>query len=178
MPWLWFWRRRNCALTPSEAPCVKALKNALLTLALQTVHADRVEKDTLFDGYASMDGTKLPIPAGCDLVSACFSYVIDRAEFRRDPWYTVGMEQKIDAIEQYIGNNLDTQQKVEDLFTAFADLLEPPPPGSAFDSPSPSRSCPRVISTCKRSCPRVISTCKRSCRCSSSSSSSFPARTC
>jgi hypothetical protein len=136
MPSWWWWP--SPAVPPSEAPHVKALKNALLTLAMLTVHRDCIcDKPTA--GYAAMDGATLPNAAGCHLANACFTYMPDRGGLRADPWYTRVMEDKLDAIERFIARHIDTTEKAEELFEIFvASFCGSPSPSPPSPSPSPS----------------------------------------
>ena len=101
---------------------IESLKNALLTLALMRVRYN--DRDDLNMNYATFDGTKLPMVSGCDLTHACFSYICDRDEFRRSPFYTKQMERKHDAIDMYLKRNLGMHEQVEDFFKAFVANLE------------------------------------------------------
>lgn len=96
---------------------IELLKNALLTLALMRVRS-KDRDDTNMD-YTLFDGTKLPMLSGCDLANACFSYIVDRAEFRSSLFYSRQMELKHDAIDLYLKRNLASYEQVEDLFNAF-----------------------------------------------------------
>lgn len=103
--------RRKPVQTPLDR-----LKNALLSFALAITCKNDVSESAL---YANYDGTKLPTMSGADLTNACFTYILDVNEFRKDPWYSQVMEAKIHAINRYIDKNLDTDEKVTILFNKF-----------------------------------------------------------
>ena len=69
--------------------------------------------------YGKYDGKKLPNLAGASLTNACFTYILDIAEFRRDPLYSDVMEAKISAVHKYIDANLNTEDKVIDFFEKY-----------------------------------------------------------
>jgi hypothetical protein len=96
---------------------VESLKNALLSYALSEVKKD--DFDHWNSAYQTFDGTKLPSMSGCNQVNACTSYIIDKGEFRKDPFYTHHMESKLDAIEKYLNMHFDTDDKVIDFMEAF-----------------------------------------------------------
>ncbi len=96
---------------------VECLKNALLTLALQIAAKDDIEHDNY--RYDTFNGDTLPAMAGCDLFNACTSYIIDRSEFRKDPWYTDNMDQKSVVIEKYLTKKFATLYDVDAFFNKF-----------------------------------------------------------
>lgn len=98
---------------------VDNLKNALLTFALSTIRKD--DFDSLNMIYNSFDGSKLPMLSGYDISNACFSYIIDKNEFKRSPFYTTGMSNKIEAIDRYIDKNLNTKEQVSDFFNDYVN---------------------------------------------------------
>lgn len=99
---------------------VERLKNALLSFALSVACKNDISDDMMYGNY---DGTKLPRMAGASVANACFTYILDIAEFRRTPLYTQVMEAKILAIQKYIDANLDTEQKVLDFFEKFVSEI-------------------------------------------------------
>lgn len=94
--------------TKQKLQNVEILKNALLSFALSRVN----QKD--FDNwnmdYATFDGTKLPMMSGYDL--PC-SYIVDKGDLRKDPFYTRSMEDKNTAIDKYLAKNFDSHEKVK-----------------------------------------------------------------
>ena len=97
-------------VTDKSPEHIEVLKNALLSFALSELR----QKD--FDGlnfsYNSFDGTKLPGMSGFDTANACMSYILDISEFRKSPFYSITMENKLNAINKYLKNNFDTDEKV------------------------------------------------------------------
>lgn len=104
---------------------LEALKNSLLAFALMKCR--RKDFDDFNMKYGSFNGTKLPMMSGCSLSNACFSYIITKEDFRNGPWYSRGMEEKIDAIEKYLRNNFDTSKKVESFFDEFIRVIQATP---------------------------------------------------
>lgn len=102
---------------------VEVVKNGLLSYALNKVKKD--DFDHLNFAYQNFDGTKLPSMSGCDIVNACTSYIIDKQEFRKNPFYTPHMESKLDAIDKYLDTHFDTDAKVIDFMEAFINIKEP-----------------------------------------------------
>lgn len=96
---------------------VESLKNALLSYALSQVKKD--DFDHLNFAYRMFDGTKLPSMSGCNQINACTSYIVDKQDFRKSPFYTQHMESKLDAIEKYLNKQFDTDAKVMDFMEAF-----------------------------------------------------------
>ena len=103
---------------------IEVLKNALLTFAL--AHTKKQDFDNLNMKYASMDGTKLPMLSGATTTNACFSYILDNDEFRKDPLYTPIMNHKLMAIERYLARNFDTEKKTIAFFEEFMTSCESP----------------------------------------------------
>lgn len=103
---------------------LEALKNALLTYALVRTKKDDFAFMNM--NYESYDGKQLPQLSGADISNACFSYIVDKEEFRKSPFYTSIMESKIDAINKYLDRTLDTNEKVEVFFTEYLQLLKTP----------------------------------------------------
>lgn len=94
------------------------LKNALLTLALMKVN----EKDIahLNYDYQSFDGTQLPSISGCSIVNGCFSYIINKFNFRFNNFmYSEMMMDKLKAIDRYLNRNLGTDKQVQEFFTVY-----------------------------------------------------------
>ncbi len=108
----------------TRANRVDHLKNALLSLALMRCRQKDIDADMDMD-YGQYDGGKLPHYSGCSVENACMSYIIDRREFRKDPWYTAHMERKIDAIEKYLRTQFDSDAKVVAFFNEFEKLVGP-----------------------------------------------------
>ena len=101
---------------------IATLKNALLSLSLNIVSNKDI--DMTCRAYDTFDGTKLPMMSGCDSVNACMSYIVDKSELRKDPWYTEIMEQKLVAIDKYLAQNFNTNKDVVTFFTRFLDAIE------------------------------------------------------
>lgn len=104
---------------------VEILKNALLSFALSRVN----QKD--FDhwnmNYATFDGTKLPMMSGYDLPNALCSYIVDKADLRKGPFYTKSMEDKNTAIDKYLAKNFDSHEKVQEFLNNFVSQLPKTP---------------------------------------------------
>lgn len=99
---------------------VEALKNALLSYALHQVKKGDVDRFNF--AYNTFDGTKLPPMSGCDTVNACTTYIIDKQEFKRSPWYTPQMESKLVAIDKYLDMQFDSDAKVVDFVEDFINM--------------------------------------------------------
>ena len=67
------------------------------------------------------DGTTLPHLSGCDFVNACMTYIVDKDEFLESPFCSQMMLKKLDAIDMYLENNFDTNEKVVKFFTDFCN---------------------------------------------------------
>jgi hypothetical protein len=100
---------------------LEALKNCLLAHAL--MRTKRADFDDLNMNYASFDGTKLPMMSGCDASNACFTYIITKEDFRKNPFYTRMMEGKIDAVDRYLKRNFDTDEKVSAFFDEYMKAI-------------------------------------------------------
>jgi hypothetical protein len=98
------------------------LKNALLSLSLNIVSNNDIDMTNM--AYDTFDGTKLPMMSGCDPVNACTTYIVDKAEFRKDPWYTDIMEQKLVAIDKYLARKFKTDKDAMAFFTRFLEAIE------------------------------------------------------
>ena len=104
------WLHTRCKeKTPAEL-----LKNALFSLALLKVAPTDATTD-----YCDLDGTSLPPAAGASLANACFTYVQDIRDIKRDPWCTTRMLQKQRAIERYVDRNLSSPDAVVAFFDKF-----------------------------------------------------------
>jgi len=93
---------------------IELLKNALLTYALGKI------KSTDFDcnfNYTEFDGTKLPTMSGYNISNACFSYMAKCSYFT--PLYSKNMATKTHAIEKYLKQNLNTNEKVLHFFEQY-----------------------------------------------------------
>lgn len=105
------------------ASSLEKLKNALLAHALMKVKKD----DFLLNfKYSSFDGTKLPTASGTNTENACFSYILSKKEFRKSPFYTAAYEEKINAIDKYLNQNLNTDEKVVEFFKAYTTVPTTP----------------------------------------------------
>jgi len=109
-----------------ENRSLKRLKNALLTFALVCVNGDKIEKQLYNTRYDQYDGETLPPLSGCDMTNACFSYMLDKEEFRKSPWYTVIMEQKLEAIDKYLDAQLGTDDQAVAFFERFIERAVEP----------------------------------------------------
>jgi hypothetical protein len=105
--------REKQSLPPSP---IDKLKNALLTVAILITKQDDMDHNF---NYATYDGTKFPPLSGSSIPHACFSYILNRDEFRQHAFYTNAMESKLDAIEKYLANNFSTDDHVMDFFGNF-----------------------------------------------------------
>jgi hypothetical protein len=101
---------------------IESLKNGLLSCALAQVKKD--DFDMFNMAYKTYDGTKLPSMSGCSQVNAYTSYIIDRKEFSKSPWYTSHMESKLDAIDKYLDTHFATDEQVIDFIEAFIDNIK------------------------------------------------------
>lgn len=110
-----FIHQRQHAMTKNTK--VETLKNALLSYALSELKKD--DFDHWNSAYQTFDGTKLPSMSGYNQVNACASYIIDKGELRKSPFYTQHMESKLDAIDKYLNMQFDTDAKVIDFMEAF-----------------------------------------------------------
>jgi hypothetical protein len=112
---------------PVQNSSREQLKNALLTFALGRVDGDKFDNGALGMQYDKYNGDSLPTLSGADLNMACFSYIINKEEFRRDPWYTEIMEKKLDAINRYLDTHLGTDEQVSEFFERFIVMYESAP---------------------------------------------------
>ena len=117
-----WWRQSTKVVRDPKAIII--LKNALLTFALATTRME--DMDSSYD-YSKFDGSTLPKLSGFSLDNACFSYIVDKDEFKRDPWYTTIMMDKLVAIDRYLSKNLDTNDKVANFFMEFVDTYKRKP---------------------------------------------------
>jgi len=95
---------------------VEKLKNALLSLLLLTTLNSDIDKQ--FD-YSKYNGTKLPPASGVSIQNACLSYIIDKDEFKTNPYYSKQMDEKLNAINKYIKKKLNSDKKIIKLFDIF-----------------------------------------------------------
>jgi hypothetical protein len=96
---------------------IDKLKNALLTYALVQVYTNKFD-DANFN-YSSFDGTRLPSMSGFSFENACFSYIIDKNEFKNSLMFSKPMLDKIIAIEKFLDTNLNTNDAVQTFFETF-----------------------------------------------------------
>ena len=101
---------------------VKVLKNALLSLALNVVSFNDI--DMLNTSYNKFDGSKLPMMSGADAINACSSYILNKTEFKKDPWYTQIMMDKLVAIDKYLDRHFTCAKDVDVFFTKFMESLQ------------------------------------------------------
>lgn len=104
---------------------IELLKNALLTYALTKI------KSTDFHcnfNYTEFDGTKLPTLSGYNVPNACFSYMskfsyISPLHSKNysyfNPLYSKNMAAKTHAIEKYLKQNLNTNEKILHFFEQY-----------------------------------------------------------
>ena len=95
---------------------VEKLKNALLSYALQQVYSDKFDLNM---NYASFDGSTLPHMSGSSLENGCYTYIIDKNEFRKSMFYTKHMEDKVVAIEKFLAQHIDSQDATFDFLDKF-----------------------------------------------------------
>lgn len=108
------------AQEPHVNTYVEALKNALMTFHLSRICKDDFDEMPVAN-YSVFDGTKLPALAGATFEHACLSYISNKHEFRKDPFYTPYMEAKIDAIQKYLNKKFNTQDCVIDFLSQVVD---------------------------------------------------------
>ena len=101
---------------PNKLSSIEKLKNALLTMAVVTIN--KGDMDHNFN-YATYDGTKFPPLSGSSSPHACFSYILNRAEFGKHMLYSKVMESKTNAIDKYLTNKFSTDDQVMDFFETF-----------------------------------------------------------
>lgn len=104
---------------------VEMLKNALLTFCL--VKCRYADFDNTNRKYSSFNGSKLPMLSGYSLENACFSYIINREDMKKDPFYTKTMEDKVVAIEKYLAEKVGTYDLSMDLFSEFIEKYHKEP---------------------------------------------------
>ena len=126
----YMYQRKNKKSLPIEQ-----LKNALLSYALMKVKVSDIDESSF--SYKHFDGTKLPMLSGCDIEMACFSYILDKYEFRKGEFYSSIMEDKLDAITKYLDTNLGTQKQVTGFFRDFIDTCTSSNPTITQDSKEP-----------------------------------------
>jgi hypothetical protein len=97
---------------------IETLKNALLTLALMRARGE--DRGNFDMNYAKYDGTKLPMFSGCSLANTCFTYISD---YDTDPFYSIQMEHKANAVNRYLKRNLSTMDQVGQLFEDFVETI-------------------------------------------------------
>jgi hypothetical protein len=113
-------RKRKLNNYELEQSKLEVLKNALLTAAIISIKEQ--DMDHNFD-YTSYDGTKYPPLSGSSIHCACFSYILNRFQFRKSLFYTKIMESKLDAIEKYLAKNLSTKEQVDAFFNEFCNKI-------------------------------------------------------
>ena len=95
------------------------LKNALLTFSIfNTNKEDMAGLDLNYDKYT---GDKFPALSGSSFPHACYTYIFDRSNFRRNLMYPKQYEYKLDAIEKYLEKNFKTEVQVLDFFIKFCE---------------------------------------------------------
>ena len=102
---------------------VEALKNALLSLALSKLKNSDIDNNFNMM-YAAYDGSKLPAFSGFNKENACFSYIISKEEFKKHPFYTKPMHDKLIAIDKYLEKNLGTMSQVSEFFKDYLKHIE------------------------------------------------------
>lgn len=103
---------------------LESLKNSLLTFALLKLKQNDIDKWNM--KYDSFNGSKLPMISGASLENACFSYILDIDRYKKSFLFTKNMEDKVIAIEKYLQNNFDTNEKVVNFFNEFVQLVIQP----------------------------------------------------
>ena len=92
---------------------IECLKNALLSYVFMKY--GKID-DSPINNYKNFDGSVLPAFSGFDTVNACFSYIQSQHELIFGKFQTQIMQDKNDAILKYIEKNLNTYEKVVELF--------------------------------------------------------------
>jgi hypothetical protein len=100
---------------------VEKLKNALLSYALLQI--GKTDNELNFD-YSKFDGNLLPEFSGCSTPNACFTYILDKAEFKKNHFYSPRMMEKLNAIERYLDKNLCDEEKIKVFFETFVDFYD------------------------------------------------------
>lgn len=100
-----------------EGGCLRLVKNALLAHALMKARGG--DRDDLNMNYKAFDGSRLPMFSGYSLTNACMSYIVDRGDLRRSPFYTQVMEEKASAIDRYLEKNLGTDEQAVKFFEEY-----------------------------------------------------------
>ena len=65
--------------------------------------------------------------SGYDLPNALCSYIVDKADLRKGPFYTKSMEDKNTAIDKYLAKNFDSHEKVQEFLNNFVSQLPKTP---------------------------------------------------
>lgn len=112
---LYFWLRYLFQKTPNYH--VEHLKNALLSFALLKTRPEDIEDFNMF--YERFDGTKLPMYSGSDIGNACYCYILDKNEIKKNMFCSESILHKIDAIDKYLNYNFDDSIKTYDFFDKF-----------------------------------------------------------
>ena len=94
------------------------LKNALLSYALIKYGKFSI---AFIKNYKDYDGTFLPEASGFNTTNACFSYIQSNYQLIFGKFMTESMQDKNKAILKYIDKNLDTNEKVVELFEKLSD---------------------------------------------------------
>jgi hypothetical protein len=116
-------RRKETNASTEQNEYVEYLKNAMLAYALRGVKYASFDQFNM--NYSSFDGSKLPMMSGYSTSNACFSYIANKKDARKNPFSSPIMEEKTDAIDRYIKRNLNTQEKVLDFFDEFVEKFTP-----------------------------------------------------
>lgn len=102
----------------SKKQQLELLKNALLAFSLRKVFADRFEEGPI---STNKDDTLLPPMSGSDTLMACFSYIVDKDEFRKCVFYTPTMAQKHQRVDDFLAKNLGTKEQIQQFFKDFIE---------------------------------------------------------
>lgn len=117
-----------------EGKSVRLVKNALLAHALMKARGS--DRDDLNMNYKAFDGSRLPMFSGYSLTNACTSYIVDKADLRRSPFYTQVAEDKADAINRYIEKNLGTDEQAVKFFEEYIVAIGDGDGNKKFETPS------------------------------------------
>jgi hypothetical protein len=99
---------------------IDKLKNALLTHALTVICATKFVKNNNIN-YEDYDGTILPTLSGSNFNVACLSYITDPNDNSTNKMYSRQMENKKNAINKFLDQNLDSDIKIIKFFNEYLE---------------------------------------------------------
>ena len=101
---------------------VERLKNSLLAFALLKTRPEDIDEYDMY--YEFFDGTKLPMFSGCGVGNACYSYILDKNEYKKNRFSSTStIIHKINAIEKYLDHHFDDSNKTYVFFDDFIQGL-------------------------------------------------------